>query len=293
MAADKGNKARSFLYIAAAFILGAVVALLLVRYFAVDLFIDKDTPDGTEDIALIDDAPLPSVIITTPDIPIVTAKYRLAVVIDDMGGTLGSLDDIIALEVPITIAVLPHLRRSAQVALKAAGHGLDVLLHIPMEPVNVEVNDPGRGAVLTSMSDDEVRAILLEDIAIVPGIVGVNNHMGSKFTADAEKMRVVLEELKSKELFFLDSKTTAESVGADIARELYVKTAERDVFLDNEQDQAYIEVQLRKALALAKRKGKAIAIGHPYPETISAIKAVMAEVEFEGVEIVSVSELIE
>ena len=290
MAASKGNKVRSALYIVSAFIIGVVVALLLVRYFAVDLFIDRDSATG--DVAVIDETPSPPLILT-PDIPIVTAKYRLAVVIDDMGRSIGRLDDIIALDVPITIAVLPHLHRSTEVTAKATEQGLQVLLHMPMEPVNVEVNDPGRGAIFTEMSDEEVRSTLLDAVETLPGIIGLNNHMGSKFTADEEKMKVVLDVLKSKDLFFLDSKTIAKSVGVESARELNVKAAARDVFLDNEQDQLYIEGQLRKALALAKRKGTAIAIGHPYPETIDAIKAVMAEGDFEGVTVVGVSELIE
>lgn len=290
MAASKGNKVRSALYIVSAFIIGVVVALLLVRYFDVDLFIDRGSATG--DVAVIDEIPSPPVILT-PDIPAVTAKYRLAVVIDDMGRSIGRLDDIIALDVPITIAVLPHLSRSTEVTAKATEQGLQVLLHMPMEPVNVEVNDPGRGAIFTEMSDEEVRSIVLDALETLPGIIGLNNHMGSKFTADEEKMKVVLDVLKSKDLFFLDSKTIAKSVGLESARELNVKAAARDVFLDNEQDQVYIEGQLRKALALAKRKGTAIAIGHPYPETIDAIKAVMAEGDFEGVTIVGVSELIE
>lgn len=296
MAAKKSKgKARAALYIAVAFILGVVAAIVFLRYFYSDLFINTDNDYGGGDVAVIDDLPSPPEIATIPDIPAIIgkAKYRLAIVIDDMGNSIGRLDDIIALDLPVTVAVLPHLSRSADVAKKAGEHGLDLLLHMPMEPLNSSVNDPGPGAVFTTMSAEEVRSTLREDMAIVPGIIGINNHMGSKFTTDAELMRVVMEELKSKGLFFLDSKTTNKSVGVEVAREMDVRTVPRDIFLDNEQDQTYIEGQLRKAIALAKRKGEAVAIGHQYPETILAIKAVMGEDSSAEISIVGISELID
>ncbi len=304
MAASKGKgrkgrkrtkkKSLVVFYIAAAFILGIVAALLLVRYFDVDLSDVGRYGDGDKDVVVVvDDLPTPVAIIpdTPIETPVIQPKYRLAIVIDDMGRTMSSLDSILALEAPITIAVLPNLGRSEEVAIKAKDHGIEVLLHMPMEPLS-SLNDPGKGAVFTTMTDEEVRIKVLKAVESVPGIVGINNHMGSKFTADADKMAVVLDVLKSKDLFFLDSRTTAKSVGVELARKHSVETIGRDLFLDNEEDQAYIEAQLRKAIARAKRKGRAVAIGHPYPETIRAISAVMGDIESEGVTIVSVSEFV-
>jgi len=172
--------------------------------------------------------------------PPLTAKSpyvaRVAILIDDMGGSLLRLQEILELDSPITISVLPHLRYSRDVSRIASESGRDVLLHLPMEPRNMAVNHPGKGVLLTDMAGDTIRKIVEDDLLYVPEAVGVNNHMGSRFTEDEPGMRQVFAVLKKRELFFVDSRTTSASLGSRLARESGVENAERDVFLDNKRD---------------------------------------------------------
>ncbi len=159
------------------------------------------------------------------------------------------------------------------------------MLHLPMEPIS-EV-DPGPGEVKTSMTDAQVTAMVQDDLAQVPLAQGVNNHEGSKASADPRVMHDVMSVLAEHgELFFIDSRTSAQSVGADQARSSDVPEASRDVFLDNRADVAYTEAQLREAAAIAKRTGSAIAIGHPRPTTLEAVREMIPELQAQGIQFV-------
>jgi uncharacterized protein len=159
------------------------------------------------------------------------------------------------------------------VALLGANAGRDVLLHQPMEPLDYSNRiDPGPGALFVGMTEEHILAVLQENLAQVPQAIGVNNHMGSRFTADDQGMAIVLKEMKNRGLFFLDSMTTGDSVSLKQSQLIGLSHLRRHVFLDNIQNVQAILFQLRKAELLAHSTGEVIAIGHPYPETLEALK---------------------
>lgn len=216
---------------------------------------------------------------------------KVAIVIDDMGQDLRKLNQLFQLHEPITIAVIPNLRYSRETADRASNKGLEVLLHLPMEPKDLKDNNPGKGALFTRMTQEEIRNAMEKDFKTVPHAIGVNNHMGSKFTENEASMRTVLLVVKKKDMFFLDSRTTPKSVGEKVARELGVKNAGRDVFLDNTREDKYIKGQISELISIARKRGKAIAIGHPYPETIEALKETVSKLNNSGIRVVKLSEL--
>lgn len=216
---------------------------------------------------------------------------RLALVIDDWGYDVAKLNYLEGVKVPLTIAVIPFLRNTKETALMAAKMGYEVIVHMPMEPKSMDTNKPGYGALLTDMDATDIRTIVANNIKNVPNAVGVNNHMGSHFTENENLMKVALSAVKKKGLFFVDSRTSAKSVGYDTAKKLKMKTAKRNVFLDNERNDEYIKTQLYKAVEIAKKNGSAIAIGHHYKETLRVLKQEIANIEKDGVQIVKVSEL--
>ncbi|MFQ5354222.1 MAG: divergent polysaccharide deacetylase family protein [Thermodesulfobacteriota bacterium] len=217
---------------------------------------------------------------------------RVAILIDDMGGNLGKLREILSLDSPITISILPHLEHSREVSRIAAMSGREVLLHLPMEPKNRNANHPGPGVLLTEMAGPLIRKTVLEDLEFVPDAVGVNNHMGSRFTEDKAAMRSVFTVLLERGLFFVDSRTTPASIGAVLASETGIRHGERDVFLDNERDLLYIDGQISTLVNTARKRGAAIGIGHPYPETLTALGKMIPILKAEGIEVVPVSELV-
>lgn len=236
----------------------------------------------------------PAVVPPTPASRIVppAALPRLAIVIDDMGQDLRKLDELFKVGAPITIAILPYLQYSSDTANKAHLRGWEVILHLPMEPQGSDEHDPGKGALWTAMTPAEVRGQLDGDIKAVPYAIGMNNHMGSKFTEDAPLMREVLAVAKKKKLFFLDSRTSAKSVASLLAREMGVANADRDVFLDNERDVSSIKKRISEAVRLARKHGSAIAIGHPYPETIKALQEMVPGLSGSEITVVRLSELV-
>lgn len=217
---------------------------------------------------------------------------RLAIVIDDMGSSLSEARSLASIGVPLTFAIIPGLPKSREVASFAASSGLETMIHIPMQSKGW----PGRrlesNGLLVSMEDGELRERVAGYMREIPGAVGANNHTGSEFTEHGDKMRPVLEVLQGKGLFFLDSVTTPQSTGIRLARELGMKSARRNVFLDNEQQRGYILGQLNQAVRLAKRSGSAIAICHPHPATISALAAALPGLEGRGITLVSASRLV-
>jgi hypothetical protein len=161
-----------------------------------------------------------------------------------------------------------------------------------MEPRDMARHDPGAGALLTTMTVDEVLRALKGDLDAVPHVSGVNNHMGSRFTENELLMTAVLIELKGRGVYFLDSRTTGGSVALKVARDVGIGWAGRNVFLDNERDEDIIKAQLMKTVAIAKKRGSAIAIGHPYPETLAVLDEVVPGLAARGVELVTLSRLV-
>ncbi|MDQ2864696.1 MAG: divergent polysaccharide deacetylase family protein [Candidatus Eremiobacteraeota bacterium] len=221
--------------------------------------------------------------------PIVTTSAptvaKLALIIDDCGQWIGTERDFVALPIPLTLSVLPDVRYGGIIAREASGAGKGVMLHLPMETISGM--NPGPGKVTTEMTDAQIAAQVESDLAQVPLASGVNNHEGSKASADPRVMRDVIGDIsKHGSLFFIDSKTNAASVAEAAATNAGVPTAARDVFLDNENNVDYSEAQLRKAAAIAKRTGSAIAIGHPRAATLAAVKALIPQLQTDGIEFV-------
>ena len=222
----------------------------------------------------------------------VAGRPRIAIVVDDLGNELAPAARIAGWKEPVAGAVLPDLRWSAASAEALARGGHEVLLHLPMEPEGYPRVRPGPGLVLRSQSDAEIERLLEEDLATVPGAVGVNNHMGSAATADARVMRAVTRVLARRGLFFLDSRTTDATVAERTAEEASVRAASRRVFLDDVAREDPIRAQLEELVRRAHQDGAAIAIGHPYPVTLFVLEKELPEMSRRGVEIVKVSELV-
>ncbi|MEW5774109.1 MAG: divergent polysaccharide deacetylase family protein [Thermodesulfobacteriota bacterium] len=200
------------------------------------------------------------------------SKGLLAIVIDDLGRDLAAARRLAALPAPVTFAVLPNEEHTAEVVALARSRGLSLMLHLPMEPVGFPEVNPGPGALLAAMDSATLLRTLRAGLDQAPGAIGVNNHMGSLFTQLPGPMRLVLGELRSRGLFFLDSLTTGRSQARALCREMGLPYLRRAVFLDNVRERSAIRRQLALAERLAAATGQAVAIGHPYPETIAALE---------------------
>jgi polysaccharide deacetylase 2 family uncharacterized protein YibQ len=214
----------------------------------------------------------------------------VAIVIDDLGRSVEVIDQLRAFGVPLTYAVLPFEIRTAEVAARLAALGEEMLCHLPMEAQRGV--DPGPGALDVGMAPRELRASTRKAIEAVPGAIGVNNHMGSALSENREAMAAVLETVHDRGLYFLDSRTSPESVGFGLARELGVPAAERRVFLDGDRAPEAIRREFHRLLALADDGGPAVAIGHPYDETLDVLAQEIPRARSDGYEFVRLSELI-
>lgn len=233
--------------------------------------------------------------------PLVTHEIRLlasavqgpraAVIFDDAGGDLGDLEAILALHRPVTIAVLPGLRFSREVAERARAAGLEVLLHLPMEADDAS-KALGPGGVTVAMTDEEIAAVVREDLAGVPGAIGVNNHMGSRGSANERVMRAVLGVVRERRMIFVDSRTTLNTVGARLAVGMGIPVGERAVFLDNEDTPDAIRTQITRLLAQAVQRGQVIAIGHAHRQTAKVLAEMLAEFVRQGIQLVPVSAIV-
>ncbi|MGC8494690.1 MAG: divergent polysaccharide deacetylase family protein, partial [Syntrophobacteraceae bacterium] len=182
------------------------------------------------------------------------------------------------------------LAHSDSIAKLVHQKGKDVILHLPMEPLNSRIN-PGPGALLVSMSSGQIRLSVTAALDTCPYFDGVNNHEGSRLTQDAKAMDIVLSELKERKLFFIDSMTIATSLGWKEARRLGVPTFRRNVFLDDSLSAAAIRKQIQRAVQIAKIRGAALAIGHPHEVTLRALQAAIPYFRKEGVQMVSARDL--
>ena len=215
----------------------------------------------------------------------------LALVIDDWGYGWEAASDFLALEIPITVAVIPHLPRSAEHARMAAGRGHEVLLHLPMEPQS-GAWDLGDGAVTTAMSDEEIAVAVRRAWDSLPYVSGVNNHMGSKATQDERVVRAVLAVVKERGAYFLDSRTTANSLVDRVAAEMSVPFLANDRFVDLELNPARVRDAVLRAADTARRRGGAIAIGHVHRSTYQGIVAALPELRAMGVQLAYLSDVL-
>lgn len=221
-----------------------------------------------------------------------SGRAELAVIVDDMGSSMQEVRSLTAIGVPITFAVIPGLRHDREVAAFAAAQGAQVMLHIPMQSKEYPRRRLESNGLLLSYDDSQVQALLNSYFEQIPQAVGANNHMGSAFTEDEERMRLVLSQLKRNGLFFVDSVTSPATVGPRLAAELHLKVARRDVFLDNEQNEVYIRGQLDTAIARARKTGRAIAICHPHPVTIATLAKTLPSLQQQGITLVFASRLV-
>ncbi len=216
---------------------------------------------------------------------------KAAIVIDDIGLNLEMTRRIIDLPAPLTLSVMPGQPASESSARLAARHGREVMMHLPMEPLDFPEKDPGPGALMAGMNVRDMTSLLERDLATVPGIVGINNHMGSRLTADAAAMEQFMKWMAGTGLIFLDSRTAPDSVAYLKAEERGLKTLKRDVFLDNVDDREEIAGQLEELISISRARGKAVGIGHPRENTLAALAAGLDRFKAAGITIVPVSEL--
>jgi len=212
----------------------------------------------------------------------------IAIVLDDVGVVKSHAEQAIALPPEITLSLMTYAAHVDDMAKRARAKGHELLVHVPMEPLSNKI-DPGPKALGVANGDAEILARLRWGLDRFDGYIGINNHMGSRFTQDERGMGVVMRELKRRNLLFLDSKTIATSVGDRLAVELGVAHVLRDVFLDDDMSGTAVLQQLALAERVARENGHAIAIGHPHPATIAALKAWLPRAKAAGFVIVPLS----
>ncbi len=215
---------------------------------------------------------------------------RVAIIIDDMGYDLSLDRAFIQLEAPLSFAFLPQAPFTRKLAREAGRNGRDVLVHLPLEPENKSL-DPGPGVLTVDMGFDVMLSQLKQDLDAVPGAIGVNNHMGSRFTADKKAMEIILTEIKRRGLFFVDSRTTKYTVAYKTALSLGVPSTERSVFLDDDTRPESIKSELERLRKLALSRGMAVAIGHPHVNTLRVLYQNLPQLA-RDVKIVSIHELV-
>jgi polysaccharide deacetylase 2 family uncharacterized protein YibQ len=220
-------------------------------------------------------------------------ENQVAIIIDDMGDSLEVLQEICDLGQPVTISILPLSLYAEETARMAHEKGLHVMLHLPGESLNhPDGNSLTAGLIRSGMSEEDVRSLVEASLSRVPYVEGVNNHMGSKITQEEPVMRPILEVLKSRDLFFLDSRTTADTIAFNLAREMGLRAGFRNVFLDSTVGVDYSKKKIIELFRLAQRTGRAIGIGHPFPETLRALKDNISLAKKFKVKPVFVSEII-
>ncbi len=220
----------------------------------------------------------------------VPVKGKIAIVIDDWGYNLDNLYILDQIKYPFTASVLPRLDYSKEISAELHKRGFQVILHLPMEPH--EKYRLEKNTIITSMGEQAMINIIAQDLADIHFAIGVSNHMGSKATEDLRIMSIVLNELKKRGLFFLDSLVSSKSVCSYLAGKLHVSFIKRDVFLDNKGEAGYIKDQIYKLKRKALVYGYAVGIGHDRKITLEVLRDAMPELEKEGYKLVFVSELV-
>ncbi len=219
-------------------------------------------------------------------------RARVAIVIDDVGHGREPVDRLMRISDRFTFAVMPDAPRAGEVAEALHGQGAEVIVHLPMEPLGTPPGFSTRGMLLEGMEPIALRARVAEAVRSVPHARGMNNHMGSLLTTREEPMRVVMEEARRLGIYFLDSRTTPRTVAYRTAVSVGVPAAERDVFLDRSVEPSAIHREIERLKERARARGQAIAIGHPFDETIRALAGAVPRFRSEGLELVPLSSLV-
>jgi hypothetical protein len=218
-------------------------------------------------------------------------KPAIALIIDDIGPNIYRARQFLELNIPLTFSILPRYAHSETLAFELHEAGHDIMLHQPMEPYASEAN-PGPGALYVGDSLHKIFRVLEENLSAVPFAIGLNNHMGSRFTACQKEIQETLVIIKQKGLFFVDSRTSSNSKGYHIARQLRMPAACRNIFLDNDLNELAILYQLKKLAEHANQYGHAIGIGHPFPETARAIRLFMNVLKNSNITLAPISDLL-
>lgn len=216
---------------------------------------------------------------------------KLAIIVDDGGNGGETTEVILSLSPGLTLAILPNTPHGTETARRALERGFEIMLHMPLE--NTGNGTGHKGQLTVDMPEEKIESLFLEALAQVPGASGVNNHMGSKFTAHPKALSLFIHYLSQHPLYFVDSRTTPETRAYDIAKAFGVRAARRDLFLDHDNDPAAIRSRFDEVVDKAKRQGSAIAIGHFRPNTAAALKKLLPTLEARGIRLVHASELVQ
>jgi hypothetical protein len=203
----------------------------------------------------------------------------VALILDDLGYDKKIAQKFAQLNVALTFSILPHSPFQQRIARLARSKGLEIMIHMPMEPVEYPEVDPGPGTLLTSMSPDELIDQLDQNLNTLPGVKGVNNHMGSRLTSESTQMYQIFSVLKQRGLFFIDSRTTAESLCEPSARLFQIPFAQRDVFIDHYLKPDFIRNQIKELIRIAKKNGEAVGIMHPHSTTLQVLQEMLPDLK--------------
>ena len=235
--------------------------------------------------------PVAAAAVIAPPRKVERHRGDIVLIIDDVGFDHQPMAAAMRIDPNVNFAVLPNSQRAAETAANLHAHGFEVLCHLPMEPEGFPRVSPGSGAVLTSMSNDEIARTTSANVQEIPYARGVNNHMGSRATADRRVMTYVLGALP-RGMYFIDSRTTGSSVAAAVAHEMNVRTASRNVFLDDVQNRQAIRNQLHALTRAAEEHGTAVGIGHMYPTTVEVLSEAAPRLRSEGFRFVRASQAV-
>ncbi len=286
----------------------AILVLLVVSAGVLTRFILKRTPT---DVAPVAQTPVPPVkkqekptyeifpqkeppqkpIAKLPQLP-GDHPPLVAIVVDDIGYDRQIADQLLGLDAPLTFSVLPYGPHSREIAAKARSNGHEIMLHLPMQPNEFPAVNPGPGALLSQMTTDEFIGQLKADIDQIPGLKGVNNHMGSAISTSPERMRQIFSILKKRGLYYIDSRTTAETVARPSAELLQIPFTERDIFIDHVETEQFIRKQLHELIKRARRQGYAVGIAHPHAITYRVLAEFLPELK-QAVELVPASMIVD
>lgn len=219
-------------------------------------------------------------------------KNKVAIIIDDMGYSLRAINDICSLKKPLTVSILPFSPLAQETSQIAHQNNLEVMLHLPLESVNGQEGNDIEGIIHSRMSEEETSQAVEAELAQLPHLSGVNNHMGSKITAEEHQMRIILESLKKRNLFFIDSRTTGHSIAYRLSQELEIPSAYRDIFLDTENKEDAIKRKLIELFRRAQKKGEAVGICHPTEETLRVLKENLGLMDKYNIEPVLASQIV-
>jgi polysaccharide deacetylase 2 family uncharacterized protein YibQ len=243
---------------------------------------------------LIEKKPAPAQVPAVPP-----PKAKAAIVLDDWGYRLENISVLYSIDRPLTLAVLPNTRYGRRIAREAKEKGYEVILHLPLEYQSKKITPEPR-TIYCRMTDGEILDILRADLEDIPESAGVSNHMGSTGTENPRVMRVIFDELKGRNLFFVDSLTTGKSVCGKVSKDVGIRFVKRNIFLDigaksdstPEQKAAYVREQIRSLIGYALKNGQAVGIGHDKAITLSVLREMIPEIERNQIKLVKVSELV-